>query len=219
MLLKISLATLAVMVILYATSLVHSRAVEQILQEPSQLNLVATMASPPAEEKPAKVAFFFQWPIHIEDYVRLTSPKGIRSEKEIGGTGDGFHEHGGTDMVGTWLARIVPPIRSQVWVHFYPPGGIWNGHPVLGGLIVLRYYDHSNRTVWWFRYGHLAETRVHEDDWVDKTMVLGRQGNTGQSVRAHLHVEVYRGGECDRETGEITGGEQLNPLLVFKEPI
>ena len=165
---------------------------------------------PTSPPKTPVVTISFQNPIHPDDFLGWSSPYGERDPEEVGGYGDDFHN--GVDGFGVWLARIRPSAPGIVVVHFHPPGGRWKGHPVLGGYIVVRHYDRASETTWFTKYGHLAETFVQEGQIVDTETIIGRQGNTGRSLRDHLHFELHRGGECVIETGEIFESDEKNPL-------
>jgi murein DD-endopeptidase MepM/ murein hydrolase activator NlpD len=160
----------------------------------------------PLKEQPEAASFII--PIAQKDFKMWSSPYGERDPEDVGGYGDDFHN--GLDLYGTWLARVISAAPGIVWVHFHPPGGKWKGHPVLGGMLVIR-HDFGGKT-WWTVYGHLSQTEVHEDDIVDTGDYVARQGNTGASLSPHVHFEIHEGGECNRKTGEITGSIEHNPL-------
>jgi murein DD-endopeptidase MepM/ murein hydrolase activator NlpD len=122
------------------------------------------------------------WPMHPEDFIALSSPYGKRDLNESGGYGSG--DHRGVDMYGTWRARVVSVAEGVVIDHWPPPDKRFRGHPVLGGLLVIR---HSGTVS---LYGHLAKTYVKEGDVVCRGQVIGRQGSTGKTASAHLHFEL-----------------------------
>jgi murein DD-endopeptidase MepM/ murein hydrolase activator NlpD len=86
----------------------------------------------------------------------------------------------------------------------------------LGGLVIVEsvYQDDTYFMV----YGHMAAVAIKEGEKVEVNAFLGRQGNTGKSAGAHLHFGLNRNGTLDVATGEITGGEWLNPLIYMEEP-
>lgn len=161
-----------------------------------------------------EIPVIFTWPIHAEDYKALSSAFGERDPADVGGYGDFYHN--GTDLFGLFHARIVGALYGKVVCHFVPPGGIYEGHEVLGGLVILQH--NINGEIWYTRYGHLSETVVHEGDYVVAGEYIGRQGATGQTDSEHLHFEIIRGGVLDTETGTITGGIYYNPLQLMNEP-
>ena len=167
---------------------------------------------PKEVEEPEPISF--GWPIHIDDYKALSSPYGERDPENIGGYGDEFHD--GIDLYGTYHARIIASLDGTVLVHFYPPGGFYEGHPVLGGLIIIQHVIRGE--TYWSKYGHLSETKIHEGDDIIAGQYIGRQGNTGRTASEHLHFEIIQGGSIVIDTGEIIGGERLNPLMYMEEP-
>ena len=154
--------------------------------------------------EPAVTTFnkpLFQWPIHEEDYVSLSSPFGDRSSEEIGGTGEDFTFHRGLDLYGTWSARIVAADTGLVTVHYPPPDGYYKGHSIMGGYIEIVHAD-GYKTC----YAHLDQSFVHEGNVVLKGQLIGRQGNSGRSLSPHLHFEVKK------------DEQYLNPLQYLEEP-
>ncbi len=154
------------------------------------------------------------WPIDADDYVALSSPFGERDPATVGGYGDDYHD--GLDLYGTWRARIRAGADAYVACVFPAPNGYYRGHPVLGGVVILR--ASISEDTYYLVYGHLSSTEVAEDEVVSVGALLGRQGNTGHSDGAHLHFGLNRGGTLDVATGEITGGMWLNPLKYMVEP-
>lgn len=143
------------------------------------------------------VGAFMVLPIHEEDYIKPTSPFGLRTSPF---TGEPAY-HGGTDLVGVWRARIVAAADGVILEHWPAPtaDGRWNGHPQLGGFIKILHVDGSE--TW---YGHMNSTYVHEGDSVKAGDVIGRQGASGIVTAAHLHFELWM------------AGERKNPLAYIK---
>lgn len=156
----------------------------------------------------------FAWPIDPQDYVALSSPYGERDPATVGGYGDDFHD--GLDLFGTWHARIRAAADAYVACVFPAPNGYYRGHHVLGGLVILQ-LEHQSET-YHLIYGHMSEVAVKEGDMVKPGDLLGRQGNSGRSGGPHLHFAIIQNGVLEVDTGEITGGEWLNPLQYIKEP-
>ena len=167
----------------------QARAIE-VLQQP---------APEPPRLPPADQAFLL-WPIHPDDYRSLTSPYGIRRSPLYGGE---YRQHMGTDIVGVWRARIRAAADGFVSDVYPPPDGYWRGHDTKGGYIEITHADG-----WITRYAHLHE--IIRRYWVIGAPVLegetiGRQGNTGLSMKDHLHFEV------------LHNGRHVNPLKYTRE--
>jgi murein DD-endopeptidase MepM/ murein hydrolase activator NlpD len=141
-------------------------------------------------------------PIHIDDFVRPTSPFGIRTVPDEIYTGGATERmHGGVDLVGTWHARVVASANGRVidkW--FVPDGKYRNGHATFGGYIRILHIDGSITG-----YAHLSAIYVREGDIVSQGDVIGRTGNTGLSTGDHLHFSL-----------ELTKDDFVNPLSHIK---
>lgn len=142
------------------------------------------------------------FPIAPEDYLMKTSAYGIR-------TSPFFNiemKHEGLDVAGVWRAQVVAIADGTVIEHWPPPGtphpsgGTYRGHPVYGGLVVIRHADGMVS-----RSGHLHSTRVFEGMRVRAGQVIGRQGATGLADGEHLHFEL------------LVEGENVNPLHYLPE--
>jgi len=146
------------------------------------------------------VAYLFASPMHSEDFKRLTSPYGYREliNPYTGGTRESMHK--GVDILGTFRARITAIGAGKVIEHYPPPDGYFKGHEVLGGMIKI---DHGNG--WQSVYGHLSTTYVKEGQIVEAGAVIGRQGNTGESLSAHLHFELQYNNEAVQSL-KLVGG-------------
>ena len=164
---------------------------------PLAIEIPPNLFEMPAEPDPVPLALV--WPIHLEDYMALSSPFGERDPEKIGGYGDDFHD--GLDLFGTWRARVLAVADGVVTEHYPPPNGYYRGHPVYGGYIEITHDDGSIS-----RYAHLSETDVVEDLYVAGGIPIGRQGKTGRTAKAHLHFEL-----------EIEG-KKVNPLKYLEEP-
>ncbi len=131
----------------------------------------------------------YEWPIHIDDYGRITSEFGYRQllNPFTGGSKDSNHK--GLDLSGVYHARVTA-IASGVVVENYPaPNGFFKGHPLLGGMVKIKHTDGTYSV-----YGHLSITYVSEygsKKYVEVGEVIGRIGNTGQSFGDHLHFELH----------------------------
>jgi len=61
---------------------------------------------------------------------------------------------------------------------------------LLGHYVVIKHDDEYTT-----RYHHLQSRLVQEGDWVKKSDLIGKVGNSGLSTAPHLHYEVIRNGE------------------------
>jgi len=143
---------------------------------------------------------FLILPLHPDDYKKLTSPIGRRTLPIYGGQ---FRVHRGLDLAGVWKARILAAADGYISDVYPHPHGKWKGHKTKGGYIEITHADGYVT-----RYAHMSE--VDKRWWVIGTKVaagaeLGRQGNTGLSLAAHLHFEVLR------------DGVHVNPLVYIRE--
>lgn len=133
------------------------------------------------------------FPIHAEDYVRLTSPFGRRVSPILGVEMD----HIGLDIETVWRARVVAIAPGEVVEHWPAPDGYYKGHRIYGGMVRI---DHGEyETV----YAHLHETFVHTGQHVSAGSEIGRVGGTGIVDGEHLHFEVR------------VNGQPVNPLLYI----
>lgn len=131
------------------------------------------------------------WPLRYSRHMRVTSPFGPRFSPFTGT----IQQHEGIDLVSTYRAEILATAPGVIDEHWLYPG-----HPIFGRYIIIN-HDDRYRT----HYAHLSESYVRlrfpngERMTVERGQVIGRVGNTGRSVGAHLHygIEVR-----DEETGE-----------------
>ncbi|MFW6312816.1 MAG: M23 family metallopeptidase [Spirochaetota bacterium] len=162
----------------------------------------AETALPPAQpvrsaaDSEADVAWLF--PIAERDFRRYTSPVGARISP-IDGV---WKDHQGVDISTVWRAEVVAAADGEVVDH-WPVGTYggrdYDGHELYGGYVEIL-HDNGWRT----RYGHLDSTRVdlfRIGVRIAAGTPLGRVGNTGQSVRDHLHFEMID-----------PNGTRVNPL-------
>lgn len=136
----------------------------------------------PIEEK---IDYGFINPIHEDDYIRPTSPYGIREiPKAIYTGGATERDHYAVDMVGTWRARIVASKSGIIKEKWYVPDESKGrrGHDIYGGYIVILHDDGTETD-----YAHCSEIYVHEGQRVEQGEVIARQGNSGLSAGPHLH--------------------------------
>jgi murein DD-endopeptidase MepM/ murein hydrolase activator NlpD len=104
--------------------------------------------------------------------------------KGIGGEQGDFHR--GIDLIVTDKNnQVLAASDGIVELHYPPPSKKFKGHPIFGGMIVLR-HGKGIFTV----YGHMKQTFVHTGEYVTKGKIIGIVGNTGVSTGTHLHFEV-----------------------------
>lgn len=136
------------------------------------------------------------FPVAEGDYLRLTSPFGLRVSPFLGVEAG----HQGLDIATVWRAQVVSVADGEVVEHWPPPDGYFKGHPTYGGVVVVDHGEFSSL------YAHLSWTRVHTGQRVRAGEVLGRVGDTGLADGQHLHFEL------------LVGGQAVNPLLYLPEP-
>jgi len=116
------------------------------------------------------------------DQLWLSSGTGYRTDPMGGYDFERLHE--GND----YAAAIGTPVKAFrdgiVAEHWPAPRGVWGGHPVMGGYIVVYHGDCYSK------YGHLDTTFVHEGERVAMGQVIGTVGNTGMSTGPHLHFAI-----------------------------
>lgn len=120
------------------------------------------------------------------DFLVVSSGVGYRLDP-MGGGDEALHK--GVDFVALVGTPVRAAMAGRVVEHWLVPGWhygrLYHGDTALGGKIVL---NHGNGML--SIYGHLSETYVHEDDWVEMGQVIGAVGNTGKSTGPHLHFEL-----------------------------
>lgn len=128
------------------------------------------------------------FPVHEENYRRITSPYGWRERSPILQI---EWKHEGVDIAATYRAQVVA-IADGVVTDHWPIGTyhgvMYRGHPVYGGYIEITHEDG-----WKSRYAHLDPTRisvVRIGASVKGGTIIGRVGNTGKSLGDHLHFEI-----------------------------
>lgn len=141
----------------------------------------------------------YQFPIHPDDFLMYTSAPGYRISPVL----KIAVSHQGLDIAAVWRAQVLPVADGVVVEHWPPPGadgGLFKGHPVNGGYIVIRHDDGTET-----HYAHLATTYVREGQRVKKGQVIGRIGDTGLCTGPHLHLGMKKGGKF------------VNPLLFLPD--
>jgi len=143
----------------------------------------------------------FVFPIAEEDFLRYSSPYGLRRSPFT----NILTQHEGVDIATVWRAQVVSVSDGVVTEHWPPPGAVINGtvfrgHPVYGGVLRIR-HDNGLETL----YAHMSETFVNQNDIVSAGEVIGRVGNTGISTGQHLHFEIF------------INGDTVNPMVYLSE--
>lgn len=152
----------------------------------------------PLEEHIGGADQVYVWPFRRGDYIAPTSPFGQRRSPFQ----DHYSSHTGVDLLGVWHAQVVSIADGIIVTHYVPPDGDrWKGHPIYGGMLLVRHDDGSEAL-----YAHLSETYVHEGNRVKAGKLLARQGSTGHSQGEHLHLELR------------INGSLVNPLFYLEDP-
>ncbi len=139
----------------------------------------------------------FLFPVAAEDYLEWTSPFGTRVSPLL----KVLLYHEGIDLRAAPRAQVVAAADGWVDELWPPPNGYFVGHPVYGGLIVLRHAG-GFKTL----YAHLSAVYVQGWQLVKRGQVIGRIGSTGQSAGEHLHFEI------------LVNGSPVNPILYVGLP-
>lgn len=142
-------------------------------------------------------------PIHKDDFLKYTSPYGLRNVPSGIYTGGSLtREHMALDLIGTWRARIVASANGKVIEKWVVPNRRrgYKGHPIYGGYIVIEHIDGSTT-----EYAHNSAIYVREGEIVKQGQVIARQGASGLTDGAHLHFALK------------IGGVYRNPLKYIEE--
>ena len=132
----------------------------------------------------------YLWPIHADDYDRITSEFGYRQllNPFTGGTKDS--EHTGIDIVGSHHARVIAIADGEVVEYWPVPNNYFEGDPVFGGKVVIKHNDGR-----YSMYAHMDVIyNISEHGskrFIKAGQVIGRTGNTGLSYGEHLHFELW----------------------------
>lgn len=171
----------------------HLREASQELSEYEQRGGIEHAYNP---DVPDSVIGF---PIHEEDFLRYTSPFGLRQSPFIGVE----VQHSGIDIATIWKAQVTAVADGRIIEHWPPPGNYsgtqFRGHEVYGGMVLI---DHGEFET---LYGHLDSTRFPTGTEVEAGEVIGRVGSTGRVTGSHLHFEMF------------VDEERVNPLLYMRE--
>lgn len=102
----------------------------------------------------------------------------------------GNRYHKGVDLVG--VNKNIYPVNNGTVVL-----AGWNGG--YGNCVII---DHGNG--YWSLYGHFKKLYVKKGQTVDKNVILGLEGSTGNSTGSHLHLEIRKGANSSNNV--------INPL-------
>lgn len=140
-----------------------------------------------------------RFPIDPDDFLRYTSPFGLRISPFFGVE---VH-HTGVDIATVWRAQVVAVEDGEVVEHYPPPGNHggreFRGHDTYGAMILIDHGDFESL------YAHMDSTRVYTGQTVNKGDIIGRVGSTGRTTGNHLHFELF------------IEDERVNPLLYMEE--
>lgn len=139
------------------------------------------------------------FPIDPDDFLRYTSPFGLRTSPFFGVE---VH-HTGVDIATIWRAQVVAVEDGEVVEHYPPPGNHggreFRGHDTYGAMILIDHGDFESL------YAHMDSTNVRTGQIVNKGDMIGRVGSTGRTTGNHLHFELF------------IEDERVNPLLYMEE--
>lgn len=139
----------------------------------------------------------FSFPLDADYLSNVSSYQGMRealSEEEAGVSTSGKW-HNGYDIVCPEKTKVYAAkdgVVSMVYPSYYNGGRLYKGHPVYGGLVVIKHFD-STITL----YGHLSYTEVLVGDIVEQGQEIGWSGGvknkrgSGTSTGPHLHFSIY----------------------------
>lgn len=175
---------------------------EKIVPEQRTQNKINATVTKEADRQIVKRVIPYIIPVHIEDFMGISSPYGIRKVPNAIYTGGALtREHRGVDFIGTWKARIVAIADGKIIEKWYVPDGKYRtGHELFGGYLRILHEDGSISS-----YGHLSAIYVNIYDNVKAGDVIGRMGSTGVSTGQHLHLGI-----------QDKNGNFLNPLMYME---
>ena len=131
---------------------------------------------------------------------RITSPFGYRLSP-FSGEGD---YHRGIDIGSEPDTPVVVSadgvVRHSGWAEGY-------------GQAILVDHGFGYSTL----YGHLAEIKVKEGDYIRRGQIIARVGTTGRSTGTHLHYEVWRDGSPVSPTKYFKMAELSSPRRARQE--
>ncbi len=126
-------------------------------------------------------------------YFYVSSGYGMRKHPKTGKRT--FHH--GIDLAGTWQENVRTTAPGRI---------IFAGSEGAFGKVVRVQHEFGVVTT----YAHLARITVKLGDYVSEGHVVGKMGNTGRSVGAHLHYEIRVNGKSIDPNKFMTVGRQLS---------
>ncbi len=145
------------------------------------------------------------WGSYIDDGTEYAWPT-LKPYKITSGFGTRYlfnrTSHDGIDISGTGYGSPIYAIAAGTVYHvgYYGPGG-----RAFGLNIIIK---HSNGA--YSAYGHLSDTYVQKDQYVERAQKIGAMGKSGQVTGTHLHLGYWIGVPWK------PGSKAINPLLLYK---
>ena len=126
-------------------------------------------------------------------YFYISSDYGMRTHPKTGKRA--FHH--GIDLAGTWQENVRTTAPGRI---------VYAGSEGAFGKVVRVQHEFGVVTT----YAHLARITVKLGDYVSEGQVVGKMGNTGRSVGAHLHYEIRVNGKSIDPDKFMKVGRQLS---------
>ncbi len=126
-------------------------------------------------------------------YFYISSGYGMRKHPKTGKRT--FHH--GIDLAGTWQENVRATAPGKI---------IYAGSEGAFGKVVRVEHEFGVITT----YAHLARITVRLGDYVSENHVIGKMGNTGRSVGAHLHYEIRVNGKSIDPNKFMKVGRQIS---------
>ena len=126
-------------------------------------------------------------------YFYISSGYGMRKHPKTGKRT--FHH--GIDLAGTWQENVRTTAPGRI---------VYAGSEGAFGKVVRVQHEFGVVTT----YAHLARITVKLGDYVSEGHVVGKMGNTGRSVGAHLHYEIRVNGKSIDPNKFMKVGRQLS---------
>ena len=126
-------------------------------------------------------------------YFYISSGYGMRKHPKTGKRT--FHH--GIDLAGTWQENVRATAPGKI---------IYAGSEGAFGKVVRVEHEFGVVTT----YAHLARITVRLGDYVSENHVIGKMGNTGRSVGAHLHYEIRVNGKSIDPNNFMKIGRQIS---------
>lgn len=161
----------------------------QTIEQPSDKEFRSLMIKL-AEHRAALRKIPFKSPMF---YYYVSSGYGMRKHPKTGKKA--FHH--GVDLAGTWQENVRATAPGRV---------VYAGSEGAFGKVVRVQHEFGVVTT----YAHLARITVRLGDYVSESHVVGKMGNTGRSVGAHLHYEIRVNDKSINPDNFMKVGRQLS---------